>query len=234
MKTLYTFLVLFFGFSVYASASEFYLKVNRAGNFQVSAGGQLQTNSTLMYRFFDLPAGNTQVIVTDLSTNSIVFNNYVMLNTNQRSVAELDNFGTMTVLQNINISVSNWYNTQTVGTVVNNTGGGNVNPTTGSGHGGAIYDPNANASFQQFLTFLDSQSFDSGKLVEAKKYAAAANLSAQQIKDIALKFTFDDSRLDFAKSAYNRCWDKANYFLLKSTFTFSSSYDELQDYIEGL
>jgi len=230
MKTLYTFLILILGFSVPATASEFYLKVNRAGNFQVSAGGQLQTNSTLMYRFFDLPAGNTQVTVTDLTTSAIVFNNYVMLNNNQRTVAELDNFGTMTVLQYININVSNWYTTQTVGTVVNNTGGGN--PNTGSGHGGAIYDPNVNASFQQFLTFLDSQSFDSGKLVEAKKYAAASNLSAQQIKDIALKFTFDDSRLEFAKAAYSNCWDKANYFLLKSAFTFSSSYDDLQEYIK--
>lgn len=230
MKTLYTFLVLFLGFSITATASEFYLKVNRSGNFQVSAGGQLQTNSTLTYRFFDLPAGNTQVIVTDLGTNAIVFNNYVMLGNNQRAVAELDNFGTMTVLQNVNISVTNWYTTQTVGTVVNN-GGGNGNPNTGGGHG-TVYDPNA--SFQQFLTFLQSQSFDSNKLVEAKKYAAASSLSAQQIKEIAAKFTFDDSRLEFAKAAYTTCWDKANYFLLKSAFSFSSNYDELQDYIESL
>lgn len=227
MKTLYAIAFLCLGLSFQTFASEFYLKLNRVGNFQVSVGGQLQTNSTLMYRFFDLYAGNTQVIVTDIQTSSIVFNNYVNLSNNMRTVAELDAYGTMNIIQNIPITVTNWYTTQIVGTVVNNTGGNYGNPP----YGGNVYDPAAEASFNEFLAFLDKQSFDSNKLTEAKTYAAKSNLSAQQIKSIALKFTYDSNRLDFAKAAYTNCRDKANYFLLKSAFQFTSSYSELEDYM---
>lgn len=222
MKTRYTLLIAFLGVYFQFFASELFLKVNRTGNFQVTVGGQTQSNSTLIYRFFDLSSGSMQVSVTDLNNGSLVFNNFVQLSTNTRTVAELNSNGTMTIIQNLSISVNNWYNTQIVGTVANNTGGSYGN----------VYDPQAEAGFQQFLTFLDSQSFDSGKLEEAKKYCALSNLSAQQISQIAKKFTYDSSRLEFAKAAYSTCRDKANYFLLKSTFTFSSSYSDLEEYMK--
>jgi len=231
MKTRFTLLIAFLGVYFQFFAAEYFLKINRSGNFQVSIGGQVQTNSTQVYRFFDLNFGNSQVTVTDVNTNSILFNNYVQLSMNTRTVAELDMYGNMSIVQNLPISVNNWYNTQIVGTVTNNTGGGYGNPT----HGGGIInvnDPQTEAGFQQFLTFLDSQSFDSGKLEESKKYVALSNLSAQQISQIAKKFTYDSSRLEFAKAAYSTCRDKANYFLLKSTFSFSSSYSDLEEYIK--
>lgn len=231
MKTRYTLLIAFLGVYFQFFAAEYFLKINRTGNFQVSVGGQVQSNSTLVYRFFDLNYGNSQVTVTDLGTNNIIFNNYVQLSMNTRTVAELDAYGNMSIIQNLPITVTSWYNTQIVGTVTNNTGSVYTNPT----HGGGVvnvYDPQGEVSFQQFLTFLDSQSFDSGKLEEAKKYAALSNLSAQQISQIAKKFTYDSSRLEFAKAAYSTCRDKANYFLLKSTFTFSSSYSDLEEYIK--
>src|SRR6218665_1254149 len=196
MKTRYTLLIAFLGVYFQFFASEYFLKINRSGNFQVSVGGQMQSNSTLMYRFFDLNAGSSQITITDVNSGAIIFNNYVQLSHNTRTVAELDMYGTMTIVQNLPINVSNWYNTQIVGTVVNNTGGGYGNPNYGNG-----YDPQAEAGFQQFLTFLDSQSFDSGKLEEAKKYCAMSNLSAQQISQIAKKFSYDSNRLEFAKAA---------------------------------
>ncbi len=233
MKTRYALLFAFLGVYFQFFASELYLKVNRTGNFQVSVGSQLQTNSTLIYRYFDLYAGNTPIIVTDLSSNSIVFNNYVNLGSNMRTVAELDAYGNMTILQNIPISVSNWYTTQTVGTVINNPGTYGSNPYgNGANNGGGYYDPNNDASFNEFLTYLDGQAFDSNKLTEAKNYASKSNLSAQQIKSITQKFTFDSNRLDFAKAAYTNCRDKANYFVLKSAFQFSSSYSDLEEYMK--
>ena len=233
MKTRYTLLIAFLGVYFQFFASELFLKVNRSGNFQVSISGQVQTNSTLIYRFFDLASGSTQVTVTDTYTNSVVFNNYVQIPANSRVVAELNSYGTLSIIQTMPISVTNWYNSQIVGTVVNNPGGGYQDPNYGGGYGtGTVYDPQAEAGFQQFLTFLDTQSFDSNKLEEGKKYCALSNLSAQQISQIAKKFSYDSNRLEFAKAAYATCRDKANYFLLKSTFQFSSSYTDLEEYIK--
>lgn len=235
MKTRYALLVAFLGISFQFFASEYFLKVNRIGNFQVSVSGQMQTNSTATYRFFDIGSGSMQVIVTDISSNIVVFNNYVQIGANMRTVAELDAYGNMTIIGNIPITVSNWYTTQTTGTVINNGGGhgGTVGNVGGNGTGtGGTYDPQAEASFNEFLKFLDDQSFDSGKLEEAKKYVALSSLSAQQIKSIAQKFTYDSNRLDFAKAAYANCRDKANYFVLKSTFQYTTNYSELEEYIK--
>ena len=44
-------------------------------------------------------------------------------------------------------------------------------------------------------------------------------------------FSFEDSRLDFAKFAYGHTYDLGNYYQINSAFTFSSSVDELNDFI---
>jgi hypothetical protein len=44
-------------------------------------------------------------------------------------------------------------------------------------------------------------------------------------------FTFDSSRLEFAKFAYGRTVDRNRYFQTYNSFTFNSSVDELSDYI---
>ena len=80
---------------------------------------------------------------------------------------------------------------------------------------------------------LKDDSFDSGKLDKAKKYIDKTTLSASQITEINTKFSFDASKLEWAKYAYSKCYDKQNYFLLKPSFTFSTSYSDLEDYIEG-
>jgi hypothetical protein len=85
--------------------------------------------------------------------------------------------------------------------------------------------------FTQFLNSLDKESFDSKKLDKAKKYIDKENLNASQIADIAKKFSFDSNRLDWAKYAYTKCNDKANYFILKEVFSFSTSYDDIEEYM---
>jgi hypothetical protein len=44
-------------------------------------------------------------------------------------------------------------------------------------------------------------------------------------------FSFESSRLEFAKFAYKYTWDINNYFLLNDAFDFESSIDELNKYI---
>lgn len=74
---------------------------------------------------------------------------------------------------------------------------------------------------------------DSNRLTMAKSYASSNSLTAEQITDISKGFSFDSNRLEFAKHAYAACIDKSNYFLLKDTFSFSSNYNSLVNFIEG-
>jgi hypothetical protein len=242
-----------------AHASELVLRVNRNGQFIVSASSQTQVNNVNnvnnvnTYRFYNLYGGNTQVKVVDKMSGQVIFKNNLNIPDNTQMVAELDSYGTLTIVANNPLGYSNggWNGNGNVGTVNygNNGngyyggsyyGGGYQNnhcgtyPTyQGDGYYNQGQTNNNNQYFNQFLSSLKSESFDSNRLQNAKVYASKTNLSASQIKDIAATFTFDSNRLDWAKAAYNSCYDKGNYFLLRETFTFSSSYSELQDYVSA-
>ncbi len=56
-------------------------------------------------------------------------------------------------------------------------------------------------------------------------------MSAAQVKDIMDLFTFEGSKLDYAKYAYEFCWEKNNYYMVNDAFEFESSISELDEYI---
>lgn len=225
-----------------AQASELVLRVNRKGQFVVSASNQTQINNYNTYQFYNLYGGTTQVKVVDKLSGQVIFKNSLTIPDGYQLIAELDNYGTMTIIANNPLASSNGGWNENVGTVnYGNTGNGNYGGGYQNNHcgtypnnQGGYYNQGQNTNnnyFNQFLSSLKSESFDSNRLQNAKVYAEKTNLSANQVKEIAATFTFDSNRLDWAKAAYNSCYDKGNYFLLRETFTFSSSYSDLQDYI---
>ena len=80
---------------------------------------------------------------------------------------------------------------------------------------------------------INSKSFESDKLTIAKQILGSNCMTCEQIKQIMLLFSFEDSRLEFAKYAYGYVYDPGNFYKLNDAFTFSSSIDELNDYING-
>jgi hypothetical protein len=214
--------------------AELFIRVMRSGTHIATAYNQTQTNSTNIFRFYELPGGNITLQINDQQYGFSVFNSYLNIGSNQRVIAELDYNGNLQIVQTMVINTTNWY-TSTPGTIVYNPNNGY--PSNGGyPNNGYPNDGNCgtdNIMFAQFLSVLENEPFDSNKLSTAKAYANKTTLSAQQIADICRKFTFDSNRLEWAKAAYPKCYDKANYFLLKSTFTFSSNYSELEDYTEG-
>jgi len=199
-----------------------------------------------MYQFYNLYSGTTQVKVVDKLNGQVIFKNFLNIPEGVQLVAELDSYGTMTIVANNPLGYTNGWNNGNVGTVnYGNNGngyyGGNYpnnnhcgTPYPGTYQGDGYYNQGQTANnqyFNQFVSSLRSESFDSNRLQNAKVYASKVNLSAKQVKEIAATFTFDSNRLDWAKAAYSSCYDKENYFLLRDAFTFSSSYSDLQDYI---
>jgi hypothetical protein len=58
-------------------------------------------------------------------------------------------------------------------------------------------------------------------------------LFCSQVKEIMLLFSFEASKLEFAKFAYPYVFDQGNYFKLNDAFTFESSIEELNNFING-
>jgi hypothetical protein len=87
----------------------------------------------------------------------------------------------------------------------------------------------------EFLTAkqsIASKSFEDSKLTLAKQIASSNCLLSSQVKEIMQLFSFEDSRIEFAKYAYKYTYDKKNYYQINDAFKFESSIDELNEYLK--
>ena len=74
----------------------------------------------------------------------------------------------------------------------------------------------------------------STKLTLAKSILQAKKcFSTSQIKQLVALMTFDSDQLALAKFAYDYCTDKPNYYQVADVLQFSSSQQELLNYIKG-
>jgi hypothetical protein len=88
--------------------------------------------------------------------------------------------------------------------------------------------------FEAAKNTISSKSFEDSKLAIAKQIFASNCLLSSQVREIMKLFSFEDSRLEFAKYAYGYTFDLGNYFKVNDAFTFESSIDELNTYIAGI
>jgi hypothetical protein len=57
-------------------------------------------------------------------------------------------------------------------------------------------------------------------------------MSTDQIIQVMGLFSFEESKMEFAKAAHEKCSDKQNYWKLNDAFTFESSIDELNEFLQ--
>lgn len=93
--------------------------------------------------------------------------------------------------------------------------------------------PMSAADFAEAKASIGSKGFDETKLTLAKQIAGSNCLSTAQVVAVMGLFGFEDSKLDFAKFAYDHVADRGNYYKVNDAFSFSGSVDELNDYIQG-
>ncbi len=97
---------------------------------------------------------------------------------------------------------------------------------------GDCYPMNNNDFAQAKKTIADA-SFAETMLSTAKGIIAHNCLTADQVVQICNLFSFEESKLDFAKCAYPKTVDPNNYFKVVNAFTYSSSKEELNNYISS-
>jgi len=94
--------------------------------------------------------------------------------------------------------------------------------------------PMADADFANALNSIKTKDFESSKLTVAKQIANSNCLTANQVKQIIAQFDFENTKLEFAKFAYTHTYDPENYYIVNDEFSFSTSIDKLNSYIESL
>ena len=98
----------------------------------------------------------------------------------------------------------------------------------------SVYSRNmTNEEFYAAKRMVQRENFDENKLIVAKHVVDVSDMTAAQVKEIAILFSFDSAKLDFVKYAFRNTIDRNNYFMIYDIFSFSSSKGELAQYIRS-
>lgn len=93
--------------------------------------------------------------------------------------------------------------------------------------------PMSSTEFADAKQSIESKSFEDSKMTTAKQVGRDRCFTTEQVKGIMGLFSFEDTKLEFAKYAYERTYDIGNYYKLNDVFSFSSSIDELNNYTQS-
>jgi hypothetical protein len=90
----------------------------------------------------------------------------------------------------------------------------------------------SSSAFSSAKSSIKNQSFTEGQMKVAKQILRSNCLNVSQIIEVMDIFSFEDSKVEFAKAAYAKCVDQGNYFQVNDAFTFSGSVDELNEFLD--
>lgn len=148
---------------------------------------------------------------------------------------------------NINVNGMTGNSTYTETTTTTTTVGGTTSMTTTTGapvqqqiiyvpgYGGPIgcpipMDPGAFANAKNSIT---NASFESTKQDMAKNIIGNNCFTSAQVRELLTLFDFESTKLEIAKFAYPRTYDRGNYFMVNDVFDFDSSRSELSKFTGG-
>jgi hypothetical protein len=93
--------------------------------------------------------------------------------------------------------------------------------------------PMSPQDFANVKSSISSKTFEDSKMTIAKQVVGSNCLLCSQVKEIMLLFTYEDTKLEFAKFAYKHTYDVGNYYQLNDAFTYELTIDELNEYINS-
>jgi hypothetical protein len=93
--------------------------------------------------------------------------------------------------------------------------------------------PMGSSDFAAAKSSVSKQSFSEEKIKVAKQVLNSNCMSTAQVKEIMALFSMEDDKLEWAKFAYGKTTDPQNFYQINDGFTFSTSVDELNSYIES-
>jgi hypothetical protein len=87
------------------------------------------------------------------------------------------------------------------------------------------------ADFNRLKNSIYNLGFESSKMQVVKQALKYNHVTTFQVAELSRMMTFESTKLELAKLAYHKTIDKQNYYIINDTFTFESSIEELNDYI---
>jgi hypothetical protein len=214
--------------------STFNIKKNNKGEYVARF-----LNSVPIEQVLPPPPEQRIVVYTTVAPSTTIINQTQVNSTtiNNTNVAA---DGNINVNMNVNTSSATYSSTaSTRQTTLSNAGSDGAAPPPDHyvmpGYNGPIGCPYpmTDLDFADVKRSIASKSFEDSKLTVAKEVTGANCLFASEVKEIMLLFSFESTRLTFAKFAYKYTFDRGNYYKINDAFQFESSIDELRQFIHG-
>jgi len=128
---------------------------------------------------------------------------------------------------------NNGYNDNQPGGNYNDNNGYNNDDRGGYDNGGYNRNMLSSRDMDDLRTRVADRITDTDKEKLMKSVLDGRGYTTDQVRSMMSWLSFESTKLDFAKWAYNSVSDRRNYWKLESEFSFSSSKDEFNDYIKG-
>lgn len=142
--------------------------------------------------------------------------------------------GTSTTSNNVTTTTTTSYTTSTSthgsGTANQQTAQTSAATTTPAGTCALAMN---NSSFEELTNSIKAKSFEDAKMKVAKQGISANCVSAAQVRKLMDLFSFEENKLEITKYSYRYTVDKNNYFKVNDGFSFDSSVDSLNEYINS-
>ncbi len=91
--------------------------------------------------------------------------------------------------------------------------------------------PMCMSEFNQLKQTIDHAGFESTRLSIFKQALPYNYFTSAQVRDLMDMFWFESTKLEMAKLAYPKTIDQNNYYIVNNGFSFSSSVNELGEYV---
>lgn len=104
----------------------------------------------------------------------------------------------------------------------------NYNDNTWNEYSGVM----SNGRFDLLIDQVRKASFESSKVNVASQALRNNKITVRQMVSLLGEFSFESTKLKFAKDYYRSVVDRRNYFMINDVFTFQSSKDEINDFIQ--
>jgi hypothetical protein len=88
------------------------------------------------------------------------------------------------------------------------------------------------SEFESAKKSINNKSVADDKITLSKQILKANCVSVKQVLGFMQLFSFEENKLEFAKMAYPKTVDKGNYYQINDGFTYSTSIDELNTFLE--
>lgn len=228
-----------YSYSIKNVNGKYKLRFNSASPI-LPASNNIDAQQTIIV-YSPIAAAETNTMTTTTTTTSSTG-----ANTNDGSIGvnmsapgmniNVTNNGTLP--NNSSTTTTSYSTTTTTTTTAGNINGGA--PVSANGYVLAGYNgiygcpyPMSPSDFASAKETVKSEGFDESRLTIAKQIIGSNCLLCSQIKELMQLMSFEKTKLELAKFSWHHNLDRGNYYKLNDAFSFKSSIEELNQYVQG-